>query len=99
MAQPQLLQSLSDLHNKIENLIEQQKQLQLELETLRERNKVLEELHESDRLKSLQNAKDIEFLSMSHRLASSPDTIVSARHKIIGMIRTINNCIRMINEE
>lgn len=99
MAQQQFLQSLSELNSRIETLVESQKNLQIIIEELKKRNQVLEEMHQADMARSQQQELDIEFLSMSHRLANSPDTIVSARKKIIGLIRTINKCIRMLNEE
>ena len=37
--------------------------------------------------------KDVEFLTMSHRLADSPDSVISARRRIARLIRTIDNCI------
>lgn len=42
---------------------------------------------------------DAEFLTMSHRLASSPDSIISTRRHIARLIRTIDNCISMLKEE
>jgi len=41
----------------------------------------------------------VEFLTMSYRLADSPDTIVSARRRIARLIRTIDSCISMLKEE
>ena len=43
--------------------------------------------------------KDVEFLTMSHRLADSPDSVISARRRIARLIRTIDNCISMLKEE
>ena len=43
--------------------------------------------------------KDVEFLTMSHRLADSPDSVISARRRIARLIRTIYNCISMLKEE
>lgn len=42
---------------------------------------------------------DAEFLTMSYRLADSPDTIISARRQIARLIRNIDNCISMLKEE
>ena len=99
MAQPQLLETLSELNIRIENLLEVQNELKKRIEQLEKRNSVLEEQHLND-VKLLEKTnKDIEFLTLSHRLAGSPDTIISARRKIGRLIGTIDNCIRMINEE
>ncbi len=43
--------------------------------------------------------KDVEFLTMSHRLADSPDSVISARRRIARLIRTIDNSISMLKEE
>lgn len=72
---------------------------------LRERNAALEETNrqlqrqieeitaERDRA-----SLDSEFLALSHRLASSPDTIIDARRHIAGLIRNIDRCIEMLKE-
>lgn len=99
MAQQQLLNSLSELNAKIELLIENQKKLKQEIKELQIKNNMLEEMHQADMMIHSQDEKDIEFLTVSHRLANSPDTIISTRQKLIGLIRTINKCIRMLNEE
>ena len=50
--------------------------------------------------KTLDNVRiDNEFLTMSHRLADSPDAIISTRRRIARLIRTIDNCISMIKED
>ena len=99
MAQNQLISTLTALSNKIESLLEENKRLREKVEWLGNQNIVLENQHQKD-LKLIEaNQKDVEFLKFSHRLADSPDTIISARRKINGLIRTINSCIRMINEE
>lgn len=54
----------------------------------------------AEKEKELQRAlTDAEFLTMSHRLADSPDTIISARRQIARLIRNIDNCISMLKEE
>ena len=99
MANNQLLQTLSELNLKIQNLIEDRKKLQLKIEELETRNLALEAQHQSDIKKIEQAEKDIEFLTISHKLAESPDAIISTRRQLSRLISTINNCIRMIKEE
>lgn len=41
---------------------------------------------------------DNDYLSISHRLASSPDEIVKSRRLISGWIREIDRCIARIKE-
>lgn len=99
MAQNQLLQTLTDLNDKISELLEAQKSLQEKVKNLEKQKNVLEAQHQEDIEKLRQAEKDIEFLSMSYKLADNPDTLISTRKTIIGLIRTINNCIRMLKEE
>ena len=99
MAQNQLIDSLSILSKKIEDLLKRQTMLHKRIEELEKRNNELEEQRQKD-LKIIEKAnQDIEFLTVSHKLAESPDTIISTRRKILGLIRTIDNCIRIIKEE
>ena len=99
MAQNQLIDSLSILSKKIEDLLKHQTMLHKRIEELEKRNNELEEQRQKD-LKIIEKAnQDIEFLTVSHKLAESPDTIISTRRKILGLIRTIDNCIRIIKEE
>ncbi|MDE6531988.1 MAG: hypothetical protein K2M27_00455 [Muribaculaceae bacterium] len=73
------------LHARIEELEKENDYLRQELEeTRRQLSKAL---------------NDVEFLTMSHRLADSPDSIISARRRIARLIRTIDNCISMLKEE
>ena len=99
MAQAPILQAISTLNKRIEALLHQQDLLQKKLKELEMKNHLLEIRHNEDSEKLRQAALDIEFLEMSHRLADSPDKIISTRRKIASWIRTIDNCIRMINEE
>lgn len=41
---------------------------------------------------------DAEYLSVSHRLASSPDTLVDTRRHIAKLIRNIDRCLEMLKE-
>ena len=93
-----LLSVLDELQSRIIGLQE-------EISTLRSRNSELEaanaELREKtreaidDRDKAL---LDAQYLSVSHRLADSPDTIIETRRIIAGLIRNIDQCIAMLKE-
>lgn len=99
MAQTQLIQLLSTLQSRIEMLVESQNVLLKKIEELEKKNIVLENQIKSD-AKIIEEAnKNLEFLTLSHRLADSPDTIISTRKKITGLIRTINNCIQILEKE
>lgn len=98
MAQP-LLSTLSDLNEKISRLAGVQEALKTRIKELEKENETLKaELKESrDQLDKART--DVEFLTVSHRLAENPDTIIATRRRIARLIRTIDNCISMIKEE
>lgn len=99
MAKPLLIQALSKLSKKVDALMIAHKKLSLRVRELEEENNRLRWQHRQD-TEALQKAyKDIEFLSMSHRLADSPEALVAARNKISKLLRTIDSCIRMIKED
>ena len=99
MANSDLLPSISLLSKKIDSMLKLQQSLQKRIAELEISNNELRKQHEADSI-LLENAnKEIEFLKVSYRLASSPETIISARIELSKLIRTIDNCIRMINED
>ena len=99
MAKPELIQTLSRLSKKIDSLLEENKSLHEKVKTLEKNNKELISSHLNDTLLLNKARKEIEFLSLSHRLAASPEALVEARNKISNLLRTIDTCIRMINED
>lgn len=99
MAQPQLLTVISSLNEKITKLVEAQNALQAKILRLEEENMDLKAKHSAD-MSALKKAQtDIEFLTVSHKLASSDEALISTRRHIARLIRTIDNCISMINED
>lgn len=99
MAKPELLQSITSLTGKIDSLIALQQRLLKRIEELETENRHLQNKSLEDRQALNQALRDVEFLSMSHKLAASPEAIIEAREKISSLIRTIDKCIRMINED
>lgn len=98
MATP-LLSLLADINGKIDALQEERDSLYQRIKTLEEEKSDLSsQLAQAQ--DDLHKAKlDVEFLTMSHRLADNPDTIIAARRRIARLIRTIDNCISMLKEE
>ncbi len=98
MAVP-LTTQLQTIVEKVSELGALNRSLNDRIETLESENSDLRSQLD-ERQKELEVAKrDIEFLTMSHRLADSPDSIISARRRIARLIRTIDNCISMLKEE
>ena len=72
---------------------------------LKERNRLLEEENADLRRLAAEAQKerekamlDAEFLAVSHTLADSPDTLVSARRHLARLIRNIDRCLEMLKE-
>lgn len=93
------------LISRLEETTEKLSRLAVKYQQLRERVAELEEERteqdaENTRLRqSLDKARaDVEFLTMSHRLASDPDSLLAARRKVAAMIREIDRCISQLKE-
>ena len=72
---------------------------------LKERNRLLEEENADLRRLAAEAQKerekamlDAEFLAVSHKLADSPDTLVSARRHLARLNRNIDRCLEMLKE-
>lgn len=98
MALP-LIKVLQSIAEKAREIGEINKTLQTRIDMLEAENSALRQELE-DRKKDLDACRrDVEFLTMSHRLASSPDSLISTRRHIARLIRTIDTCISMLKEE
>ena len=76
-----------------------------EYSRLKESNRLLEEENADLRRLAAEAQKerekamlDAEFLAVSHKLADSPDTLVSARRHLARLIRNIDRCLEMLKE-
>lgn len=98
MAQP-LIPLLQTLDSKINDLSAVHQRLHARIDSLEEENRNLRIELEETRELLRQAQTDAQFLTMSHRLAASPDTIISTRRRIARLIRTVDKCISMIKEE
>lgn len=89
----------------LEKLEAREGALRAEMESLRLRNKALEQENADLRKKEAEALRlrdeamlDVEYLSVSHKLAENPDSIVETRRIIAGLIRNIDRCITMLKE-
>ena len=99
MAKPELLISFNALSKRVDSLLLKQKKLQDRIQQLEKENEDLKVRNINDKALLNKAYKDIEFLSLSHRLADYPEALVEAKVKVAQLIRTIDSCIRLINEE
>lgn len=90
---------LKSIDSKVTELSAIHRQLQERIAMLEEENEDLRRQLDETRSQLDSTRNDVEFLTMSHRLADSPDSIISARRRIARLIRTIDNCISMLKEE
>ena len=97
MAQP-LLTEITKVQRRLENLLSAHNELIEKFQGLEEENLRLKAEIKEKEAELLKANTDIEYLKVSHRLADNPDTIIKARRKIAGLIRTIDNCISMLKE-
>lgn len=93
-----LITTLEKLNAKIKDVIAHNA-------ALLARNRELEELNadlrrraeESDRTRD-RALLDAEYLTVSHRLAADPDTLIDTRRHIAKLIRNIDRCLEMLKE-
>lgn len=99
MARPELIQTIALLSRKIDTLLKQLEGLKARISELEITNSDLQKRHQEDQKLLQQAKKNIEFLSLSHRLAATPEALLSARKNIADMIKTIDSCLSLINED
>ena len=95
----------TSLQEKLESMLQKISELETLCDMMRSDKESLEDenarLHaENIRLRGEVKAAgtDIEFLKVSHRLASSPDEIIKARRHLAGLIRDLDKCIAQLKE-
>lgn len=98
MASP-LIQVLQSIAEKAHSLGEKNQTLKARISVLEKENSELRQELEDCKKELETSRRDVEFLTMSHRLASSPDSIISTRRHIARLIRIIDTCISMLKEE
>ena len=93
-----LLTKLDRLEARIKDVIAHRDELAarnatLEAENAELRRQAAEALSSRDRA-----LLDIEYLTMSHRLADDPDSLIATRRHIAKLIRNIDRCLEMLKE-
>lgn len=95
----QLIPLLQELDKKITGLTVEHQRLLAKIDSLEKENGDLRRELEDTRGKLRESENDARFLTMSHKLADSPDAIISTRRQIARLIRTVDKCISMLKEE
>lgn len=97
-----MAESLLSKLGKLETAL---KKLQATNRQLAERNRELEVMNSDLRrqseeaLAARERAElDIKYLTVSHKLADNPDSLIATRREISGLIRNIDRCLEMLKE-
>lgn len=93
-----LLITLEKLDARIKDLLAQRDELASRNATLEEENEELRRQRD-EAIATRDRAKlDIEYLTMSYRLAADPDSLIETRRHIAKLIRNIDRCLDMLKE-
>ena len=98
MARP-LHRIIKDLRKKALFLASQRDKATAELGRLRQENEALKD-QLSECRQDLQTARmEVDFLTISHRLAESPENLISARRRLQRLIAKIDRCVSLLKED
>lgn len=90
---------IKDLKRKMLTLAAEREQSAAKLEKLERENESLKE-QLAECLRDLQTAKmEVDFLTISHRLADSPENLISARRRVQRLIAKIDRCVSLLKED
>lgn len=90
---------LADLRDKMRELASQRDETKQENARLRVRVDSLES-QLADTRGELEAARmEIDFLTVSHRLADDPDHLISARRRVQRLIMKIDRCVSLLKED
>ncbi|MDE5877046.1 MAG: hypothetical protein K2H47_06075 [Muribaculaceae bacterium] len=93
-----LLETLTELNDKIDTLAQRQQEMLDEIARLRSLNDDLSQELDETRARLHKAELDVEFLTMSHRLADTPEAVIETRRHIARLIRSLDLCINMLKE-
>ncbi len=95
----QLNRIIKDLRQKALALAAERDNASAEMERLTRENEALKEQLAECR-HDLQTAKmEVDFLTISHRLADSPENLISARRRLQRLIAKIDRCVSLLKED
>ena len=85
-----LLDTLTELNGKIDALAQRQQEMLNEIARLRSLNDDLSQELDETRARLHKAELDVEFLTMSHRLADTPDAVIETRSHLARLIRSLD---------
>ena len=98
MARP-LKRVITELRAKIERLAAQRDAALAAQETLTQEAEELRQQLEECREQLREARLEVDFLTVSHRLADSPDNLISARRRLQRLIAKIDRCVSLLKED
>ncbi len=90
---------LTEIREKIERLAAERDEARARTAQLEERVSDLETELEETRARLHKASLDVEFLTVSHRLADNPDALVTARRTIASLIRKVDSAINLLKND
>ncbi|MDE7421518.1 MAG: hypothetical protein K2N35_15090 [Muribaculaceae bacterium] len=98
MARP-LNRIIEELRQKAIALAMQRDQAVSDLDRLKQENETLKEQLSESRQELTMARMEVDFLTISHRLADSPEKIISARRRLQRLIAKIDRCVTLLKED
>lgn len=95
----QLLRVIDDLRSSIVKLASQRDSLRIENERLAKELETLRGQLEESRKELSAARMEVDFLTVSHRLADSPDKLISARRRLQRLITKIDRCVSLLKDD
>lgn len=95
----QLSARFSLLKSKIDTLVAQRDDALRNLERSEAENGSLKKEIERLSQKLQQSDLDVEYLTVSHKLADSPQSLANARGIVQGLIKRVDKAIRLLSED
>ena len=90
---------LTELRAKVEQLARQRDTAQAARDALVQEADDLKRQLEECRQELREARMEIDFLTVSHRLADSPSNIISARRRLQRLIAKIDRCVSLLKED
>ncbi len=90
---------IKDLRRKALALASERDKSKAELERLRAENTALREQLTECRQELQASQMEVDFLTLSHRLADSPENLISARRRVKRLIDKIDRCVSLLKED
>ena len=98
MARP-LNRIIEELRQKAIALAMQRDQAVSDLDRIKKENETLKEQLSESRQELTMARMEVDFLTISHRLADSPEKIISARRRLQRLIAKIDRCVTLLKED